>query len=366
MRRGFSFGEQLLNLYIVKSWRVEITFLVILLFVVVASVTIARAEIQNTAELQEALAQYSAEQQNTAINRELFDAKQGIGAQYHYIFITPAASASSGWLSSGNTKVAAYNSQGVNVGSIDLSNIIQDGKIDLLNYTGLSGKLRSSGEFAVTYGNNFELTYFNLSGNATAYNQILTHPYNGTINSYIASTLNNDLNVDVFSVQKGWKIGSVDPIEFEILVGAKAIMARYNFALQAAVPSDIMRQNYSGTISNSLPLPVPYAGVGYRVNLGDFYVSNTFAGLPGLPGFLSNMVKGVNTSFFQMNLDCNYRATEYATIQAGYRVMNITATIPASLVSNYLGDSFVLPAEFGNTDIVTSFNGPYLGVNIHF
>jgi|GEM_PF-6852098 hypothetical protein len=336
-----------------------------LIFVLPIAVGVCSAEPQQPAgnELQQELAQYQ-EQQTISKKTVSFDIAQGIGVQYHYPFFSTAMNATSSGIANGNTRITVYDSQGTNIGTIDLRNVIQNGKIDVLSYTGLNENLKTSGEVAITYGNDWELSYFNLSGNATAHNQILTHKAGGWDN-YIDSTLTNDLSIDVFSLQKSWDVVDVDPLSFQVLIGAKAIIAKYNYFLQTAAPSDIIKPNYSGAIANSVPLPVPYIGLGYRLNLGDFYINNTFAGLPGLPGFVSNWVQGTNVSFFQMYFDCNYRVNSYVTVQAGYRLVNVSASIPAATVARYLGSEFALPAGFGDLNINTELNGPYLGLNIH-
>ncbi len=267
-----------------------------LIIFVNANEVVAETQIP-ASELQSQLAQYQ-EQQQAVKKAASFDANQGLGAQYHYPFFTATMVASSSWLASGNTKIEAYNSKGILVGSIDLSNIISNGQIDILSYTGLNGHLKTSGEFAITYGNDWELSYFNLSGGATAHNEILTHPSGGTMKAYIASTLTSDLNMEVFSLQKSWDVASIDPLSFQLLLGAKAVFFRYDYMLQTAAPTSIIKASYNGRVANSFPPWImPYFGVGYRLNLGDFYISNSFAGMPGK---LDDWIRGEDDAYFQM------------------------------------------------------------------
>ena len=315
-------------------------------------------------EFQQQLQQYQNSVQKIN-NASTFDEHQSVGVEYDYVLLNCSAALGGAWFGSGNNKIAVYNAQGSNVGSIDLANIINNGSIDLMSYMGLTGNMHSAGQLGITYGNDWRFSVLRAAGSASTTNEVLTHPQNGTINSYLQSNLSNSLEITFVDLEKSWNVARYDVASVQLIAGVQAVNCKYEYTMHVAVPVEGIKQNYAGNVGNNITLPLPYLGVGCKINLDTFYFAAAISGLPGVPEFVSDCFGGSNASFINANAAVDYRAADYLTLRCGYGYSEWTLMTSGTTIQKYLGSEFVLPSNFGTADFRFAVSGPFFGINIH-
>ena len=258
------------------------------------------------------------------------------------------------------------NPNKIHTASMNFSNVMNSGYIDLIGLSGLESQFAAAPELYLKLWDHIELSWTRFSGSGSA-----ATPITGTFDGAAATVVvdaQTQLTMDMIGFQWDfWTPVKSNWLDINLLVGAQTFWPqKFDYCYKVPIPN-MAQTVYSGSGAAPFPIGTPYYGIGADLQFGNLTLTGSYSGLAGLQQWLASATL-IDLNYYDILGNANYAFTENISVDAGYRLFNLNPTLQPGFQQKWIkgqnnftdnnsidGYSFLLRAE-----------GPYGGLTVRF